>query len=85
MSLSAPVLGVKEELILRAKDLKTRVDSELKRLKDEHRDHLSLVLKEEGDRLDAAIQKLENSTDQVDLAIIESDIINIEFRVENEV
>jgi 5'-deoxynucleotidase YfbR-like HD superfamily hydrolase len=61
------------------------VKAEIQKLVDEKREHLSTLLKEEGDRVDKLVADLKAATDAIQLIVLESELIDAEYRVSNEV
>ena len=77
---------VKQDLIQRGVQLKSRVNKYLiQKLVQQNRQHLSQPLKEEGDKIDGLVTELNNATDSVKLDILESELSDAEYRVNNEV
>ena len=77
--------NLKTELIQRAAQLQVRVRAEIQKLVNEKREHLSELLKEEDQRVERLVGELKEATDSVRLAFLESELIDAEYRVENEV
>ena len=76
---------VKQELIQRAVQLKTRVNQEIQKLVQQNRQHLSQLLREEGERVENLVNQLNKVSDQEQLAFAESQLIDAEYRVDDEV
>ena len=78
---------LKNELLDRANALDQRIKAEIKKLTAENREHLAVLLREEEKRLETLASELGKvaESDEVRTAILKSELINLEFRVENEV
>jgi len=65
--------------------LQQKIKAEIQKLTDEKREHLATVLQQESDRLTRLVTDLQAATSPVQLAVLESELIDAEYRVDNEV
>jgi hypothetical protein len=78
---------LKEELLRRATFLDSRIKLVIKALEAEKREHLAQLLQEEEKRLETVTNNLKAAapSDVVRIAILEDELITLEYRVENEI
>ena len=77
---------VKQDLIQRGVQLKNRVNKYLiQKLVQQNRQHLSQLLRDEGERVENLVNQLTKVSDQEQLAFAESQLIDAEYRVDDEV
>jgi len=78
---------IKTELQQRAEVLEQAIKNEIEKLKAEGREHLTVALEEEEERLENLSAELANTTDSdaVQNALLESRLVDMEYRVINEI
>jgi len=86
-STQAVATPFRDQLERRAAALDARVKTEIKRLEAEKRGHLAQLLQEEEKRLETLANDLKvvSVNDVVRLAVLEDQLITMEYRVENEI